>query len=35
MDRIKKLEDALRYAIQELREWNPDSEAAKELEEML
>jgi hypothetical protein len=34
-DRIKQLEEAIRYAITELREWNPDSEAAKELEELL
>ena len=34
-ERILELENALRSAINELKEWNPDSEAAQELEEIL
>lgn len=33
--RITQLENALKYAIEQLKEWNPDSEASKELEQIL
>ena len=33
--REKKLTDALKYAIKELKEWNSESECANELEEIL
>jgi len=31
----QKMKNALKYAVNELREWNPNSEAANEIEEIL
>ena len=32
---LQRIAEGVRFAISELKEWNPDSEAAKELESLL
>ena len=35
VDKIEVLSNLVKYAIRELREWNPESESANDIEEIL